>query len=81
MAEESGPDQTLPAAALLHAWLMRALVLDVLNRKPLTAGHAEVLGRLTGIGARAWLRAEEVYRADLEAGRTDDTPEDGSDAR
>jgi hypothetical protein len=54
-----------------------AVVGKVLAREPVTALMAAALERGTGIPARAWLRLEGLYRADLAAGRKDTTPEDG----
>jgi len=52
------------------------LIRDVLDREPLGAAHAEMLEHGTDVPARAWLSLERNYRADLEAGRTDTTPEE-----
>ena len=64
--ESAGPDVASDAA----------LMLDVLNRQPLTATHAQALEYRTGISAGFWLRWEDDYRSGLTAGRTDVTPED-----
>jgi hypothetical protein len=53
----------------------RRCIGEVLTCGPLSAGHAEVLERGTGIPAHFWLRSEENYRAGLAAGLTDVTPE------
>jgi hypothetical protein len=46
---------------------------DVLERKPLTQYHADLLAEVTGISARLWLKRESDYRRDLAAGRKDVT--------
>jgi hypothetical protein len=38
-----------------------------------------MLERGTGVPARLWLNLERNYRADLDAGRADTTPEDDDD--
>jgi HTH-type transcriptional regulator / antitoxin HigA len=53
------------------------IIQDVLDREPLLESHAEMLERGTGVPARLWLNLERNYRADLAAGRTDTTPDDG----
>jgi hypothetical protein len=52
-----------------------AAIRDVLLRKPLTDGHAELLAEATGVPARIWLGLEDRYRRDLAAGRKDVTEE------
>jgi len=47
------------------------LTQDVLDRKPLTAVHAQALARGTGISVNFWLNLEHNYRAGLAAGLTD----------
>lgn len=58
------------------------LIREVLQRKTLTAVHAELLERATGISARMWLALEQQYRRDMAAGRTDfdDTKDKSDDA-
>jgi hypothetical protein len=55
------------------------IIAGVLSREPLLESHAEMLERGTGVPARLWLNLERNYRADLDAGRADTTPEDDDD--
>lgn len=50
-----------------------SMVQEVLDKKPLTEKHAEILERATFIPARVWLNLESLYRRDLAAGRKDVT--------
>lgn len=74
------PDWTIAPAATLQEWMEEQdailpdeRIQEVLNRKPLTSQHAELLEQVTGIPARFWLALEHNYRAGLAAGLKDVT--------
>ena len=48
-----------------------AMVQEVLDRKPLTRQHAELLFAVTGVSVQFWLNYEHNYRAGLAAGLVD----------
>lgn len=48
-----------------------AMIQEVLDRKPLTQRHAELLHCVTRVSTQFWLKYEHNYRAGLAAGLTD----------
>lgn len=58
-------------AGRTHKDLAVQLINDVLERKPMTTQHAEMLFRGTGINSHLWLNLEHDYRAGLAAGLKD----------
>ena len=48
-----------------------AMIQEVLDRKPLTREHAELLHVVTRVSVQFWLNYEHNYRAGLAAGLTD----------
>jgi hypothetical protein len=78
MAENNLSIRVLAATAVGRAYADEAarLITEVLDRKPLTAAHALVLARGTGIPEGFWRNYEHNYRAGLAAGLEDCTGED-----
>lgn len=78
---ENGLSVSVLATASRTYWAedkeeLARLIQEVLDRKPLTARHAQVLARGTGISTYFWLNYEHNYRAGLAVGLTDVTSED-----
>lgn len=48
-----------------------AMLKDVLDLKPLSLRHANILADVTGISVQFWLNFEQNYRVGLEMGRHD----------
>lgn len=49
----------------------RAMLQDVLDLKPLSVRHANILEDVTGISSQFWLNFEQNYRIGLELGKHD----------
>lgn len=72
--EEAGMTPDLLAAASADpSYKLTALgyIHDVLDRRPLTLTHAEMLSQGTGVKAGMWMAFEANYREGLAAGKQD----------